>query len=84
MALRIKRENRFALLKLGTNREVLYAEYKRAKRSGLTREELIETIAGILEEYNGKNNTFKAKKIMTTLLKIGLEGEENAETKKHR
>lgn len=78
MAARIKRENRFALLKLGTNREVLYSEYKRAKRSGLNKEEMIKTIADVLDEYEWESSKFKAKKVINTLLKIGLEGEENA------
>lgn len=75
----------FALLKLGKNKDVLYVEYKRAKRGGLKKSEIEKEIIDILEETEGRSPLIQAQQIVAKLLSLGTEeGEMNAETKKHR
>lgn len=75
----------FALIKLGKNKDVLYAEYQRAKRCGLKKSEIEKAIIDILEETEGRSPLIQAEQIVAKLLSLGTEeGEMNAETKKHR
>lgn len=78
-------KHRFALVRLGKNGDVLFSEYKRAKRCGMKKRALEKEIAMVLSKNEWRSPLMKAIKIVDRLLSLGTEeGEMNAETKKHR
>lgn len=65
------RNGKFAVLRLGKNNEVLFSEYIRAKKAGLTKEGLLFLFKRVLNKNKKEPIEIQARKILERLLEIG-------------
>lgn len=70
--MKIRKGQKFALLRLGKYNDVLFTEYHRAKTDALTLDELLVNIRAVLEEHKAETTDIQARMVIERLLEIGI------------
>lgn len=69
--MKIKKQQKVALLKIGKNNNLLFSEYNRARRESMTIAELLLEIEHTIIDNADKTPAEQARAIIEKMLKIG-------------